>query len=299
MTGSFTRARTLKELGLRLRRFVTPSSVRNGLAFRARPSDIIISPYSKCGTTWMQQITHGLRTKGDMSFEEITAVVPWIELAEDMGIPLDATQPGHVRLFKSHLPWEKVPKGCRYIYIIRDPKDVAVSAYHFLEGWFFERGTISLREFILGQHLEGPPELSYWAHIRSWWPHRHNPKVLFLAYEAMREHLERTVVRVAKFLGSELDEEEFELIIEQSSFEFMKRHAEQFDDHILRSRRDAECGLPPGGDSSKVRRGEIGGHAEEMTPEIDDAMEMRWKQEMHDTLGFRSYSEMAWALETE
>ena len=81
--------------------------------------------------------------------------------------------------------------------------------------------------------------------------------------------------------------------------ELHQRHAEQFDDHILRSRRDAECGLPPGGDSSKVRRGAIGGHAEEMTPEIADAMEMRWKQEMHDTLGFRSYSEMAWALETE
>ncbi len=247
----------------------------------------------------MQQIAHGLRTKGDMSFEEITAVVPWIELADDMGIALDAPQPGNVRLFKSHLSWEKVPKSCRYIYIIRDPKDMVISAYHFLEGWFFESGTISLQEFISAQYLAAPAAGSYWAHIRSWWPRRRDPNVLFLAYEGMKADLEGTVARVAKFLGSKLDEEEFELIMEQSSFEFMKRHAKQFDDHILRSRRDSECRLPPGGDSSKVRRGEIGSHVEEMTPEMNHAMETRWKQEIHDTIGFASYSEMVEALAKE
>jgi hypothetical protein len=34
--------------------------------FRPRPSDVIISPFAKCGTTWLQQIVHSLRTGGDM-----------------------------------------------------------------------------------------------------------------------------------------------------------------------------------------------------------------------------------------
>jgi len=34
----------------------------------------------KCGTTWMQQIVHGLRTRGSMDFNEITRVVPFLYL---------------------------------------------------------------------------------------------------------------------------------------------------------------------------------------------------------------------------
>ena len=42
------------------------------------------------------------------------------------------------RLLSSHLPYDVIPKGkddtttCKYIYIARNPKDVAVSHYHFL-----------------------------------------------------------------------------------------------------------------------------------------------------------------------
>ena len=40
------------------------------------------------------------------------------------------------RVFKTHLPYDMVPKGCvegtnpRYIYVMRNPKDVCVSLYH-------------------------------------------------------------------------------------------------------------------------------------------------------------------------
>ena len=36
--------------------------------------------------------------------------------------------------FKSHLSYDLVPKGCRYIVSLRDPKDALVSAYRFM-GW--------------------------------------------------------------------------------------------------------------------------------------------------------------------
>ncbi|XP_020600425.1 sulfotransferase family cytosolic 1B member 1-like [Orbicella faveolata] len=42
------------------------------------------------------------------------------------------------RLLSTHLPYEVIPKGkddtttCKYIYIARNPKDAAVSIYHFL-----------------------------------------------------------------------------------------------------------------------------------------------------------------------
>jgi hypothetical protein len=52
-----------------------------GLGFVARPSDVIIASYAKCVTTWLQQMVHSLRTGGDLDFDDISRVVPWIETA--------------------------------------------------------------------------------------------------------------------------------------------------------------------------------------------------------------------------
>ena len=59
----------------------------------------------------MRQIVYGLLTRGNMDFDEITPVVPWIELAHDMGIDIYAKLTTRARAFKSHLDWEQTPKG--------------------------------------------------------------------------------------------------------------------------------------------------------------------------------------------
>ena len=47
--------------------------------FKQRPYDIIINPFSKSGTTRLKQSLHGIRSRGDMNFSEITDVSPWQE----------------------------------------------------------------------------------------------------------------------------------------------------------------------------------------------------------------------------
>lgn len=81
MSGRSARATSLAELDELGPRLFSAESRRRGLAFQPRPTDVIISPYAKCGTTWLQQIAHGLRTRGSMDFEEISVVVPWLEVA--------------------------------------------------------------------------------------------------------------------------------------------------------------------------------------------------------------------------
>ena len=71
-----SRARSVEELFDRLDRMRTPEGGAYGRSFIPRPTDIIIDTYAKAGTTWMQQIVHGLRSGGDMNFAEITEVVP-------------------------------------------------------------------------------------------------------------------------------------------------------------------------------------------------------------------------------
>ncbi len=68
------RANTLDEMRA-IRRFDSAESMRRGLAYQARPTDVFIATYPKCGATWLQQMLHCLRG-GDMNFVEITAVVP-------------------------------------------------------------------------------------------------------------------------------------------------------------------------------------------------------------------------------
>ena len=82
------------------------------------------------------------------------------------------------RCFKTHIPYHLIPGGepaatsAKYIYIYRNPKDAAVSVYHFGLGFhfapsyswddFFEifmEETIMSYGFILN-------------HVQEWWKHR-------------------------------------------------------------------------------------------------------------------------------
>ena len=290
------RPTTIAELRERQKCMLTNEGLRCALAFQPQPTDVIITPYAKSGTTWVQQIVHGLRTRGSMNFDEITAVIPWLEMAHDLGMALEQPQVGQPRAFKSHLSWDLVPKGARYIYVIRDPKDVVVSMYHFMAGWWFAPEAISLDVFARAQFLSPKNPVSYWAHIRSWWPHRHDPDVLFLCYEDMKQDLPRTVQHIATFIGCALDDELLDLVVRQSSLEFMRAHKPQFDDHLIREARDAVCGLPPGGDSSKVRTGNVGDHSRELPPEVIAELDRRWQEEIEATLGFPSYTVLRAAL---
>jgi hypothetical protein len=76
----------------RLSKLETETGRLQGLSYQPRPTDVVITTTPKAGTTWMQQICHQLRSNGDMTFDEISSVVPWIELAYDQGQDLGAPQ---------------------------------------------------------------------------------------------------------------------------------------------------------------------------------------------------------------
>ena len=264
--------------------------------FEALPSDVIITPYGKSGTTWLQQIVHGLRSRGDMEFDDISRVVPWIEMSKHLDVDVHAPQSWQPRAFKSHQSWDDIPKGSRYIVSVRDSKDVVVSLYRFMEGWWFEPGSISIETYAREMFLSRKEGRGYWHHLLSWWPHRHDENVLLLCYEEMRRDLPRLILTVAQFIGCDLDEELMKIVTRQSSLDFMLAHKDRFDDLLIRQKTEAVGGLPPGSDSAKVRKGEVGSHRYELPPEISEALDRRWREEIEPVLGFSSYQALREAL---
>jgi len=215
--------------------------IAKGLALKLRPTDVVVTPWGKSGTTWTQQIVHTLRTRGDMDFDDISRVVPWIEMSPLLGIDLDAEQRANPRAFKSHLPAHLVPKGGRYINVVRNPADVLVSNFKFMEGWFFEPGSIDIAELAHKTFLKTN---DYYKHLQSWWPRRHDPDVLFLAYELMLKDSRTSITRIANFIDVPLDDELLALTLEHSSIEFMLEHKDRYDDALMRELSERDGLLP-------------------------------------------------------
>jgi len=268
---------------------VTEAGVKTGLSLQLRPTDVVITPFGKSGTTWLQQIVHTLRTRGDMDFDDISRVVPWIETSTDLGIDLNAAQKAEPRAFKSHLDAEKIPKGGRYINSSRDPKDVAYSMFKFMEGWFVEPGTVSVDDFTRGTLIASG---DYWKHLLSWWRRRNDPDVLFLAYEHMKQDLTGTIRRVADFVGIALDDELLAITEDHASLAFMQRHKDRFDDKLMRDRSVALCGLPADSDSSKVRTGQVGESRTQLSAEVAGELDAIWQREITPETGFPDYASM-------
>ena len=283
-----SRATTMAELGEKFENFRTEEGRLRGLAFQPRPSDVFISPYAKCGTTWTQQIVHSLRTRGDMDFEEITAVTPWLEMAYDLGLDLENPHPARPRAYKSHLSWHEIPKGGRYIVPVRNPKDALVSLYRFFEGWWFEPDTISLDTFARESYMSGREGRSYWFHLASWWEQRRAENVLLLCFEDMKEDLPKAVHTIANFIGVSLDDELLDIVVRQSSYPFMKANQRRFDDHLVAEIRGPICGIPSG-NSTKVRNGNVGESSYELSDAIKAEMDHIWREDFGDRFGLNSY----------
>lgn len=282
-------ATTFEEMNKKFDNFRTPEGKTYAESFVPEPTDIYISPHAKSGTTWTQQITHCLRTRGDMDFEEIMEVVPWVAMAYDTGIDLHAPQKALPRLFKSHLTWDEIPKGARYIYIVRNPKDVSVSDYNFLGNWIFETKEISLDEFVRTNYVESD---NYWKHISSWWSQYNNPDVLFLCYEDMKADLEITIRLVARFMQIKLDNDLLAITLEKASFQFMKTHNHQFNDHMIRDHRNAAMNLPSHATTSKVKNGTVGQHKAHLSDELAQTIDSHWQTQTPPEYGLHCYDDL-------
>jgi hypothetical protein len=86
-----------------------------------------------------------------------------------------------------------------------------------------------------------------------------------------------------------LDQDLLEIVLRQSSLQFMLAHSEQFDDHLVRIARDPILGLPPGGNSSKVTDRTLNTRPAEVPQAIHEQLEMIWQEEIAAKIALPTY----------
>jgi peroxiredoxin len=194
--------------------------------FVPRPDDIFIATYPRSGTTWMQMILYQLTTDGSMDMAHIAQHCPWFERSMNSAQGFENLP--SPRIFKTHLSYGKIPKGPgRYIYIVRDGADVAVSYYNLYRNYNGYKGTFAefFEQFMRGKVHYG----SWFDHVEGWRKHRHELNVLFLTYEELTRDLAGCIRRISAFCHLEVPPEKLRLILERCSFAFMKQHESKFD----------------------------------------------------------------------
>jgi hypothetical protein len=283
------RATSIAEMKEQTKNFASDEGWQKGLAYKPDPTDVFIVTPPKCGTTWMQQIVHGLRTRGSMDFDDISRVVPWINMAHDVDIDIYAPQVAHPRAFKTHTPFNELQPGGKYIVVLRNPYDALLSHYHFFEDMFFEKGSIDIATFAREYYIPGR---DVWKHVLAVWDHRNKDNVLVLCFETMKADLAGTIEKVAQFVDIPLDDELKQIVLRQSDIKFMQAYQDQFEDNMIREKRFPMMNLPDDIKLHKVKTGNVGdaklGVPDEIKKELDDL----WQAEITPKIGLNSYEDL-------
>ncbi len=265
--------------------------------YNPQSGDVIITPFGKCGTTMMQQMFHQLRMAphgGDMNFDDISRVVPWIETAPELELDINAEQRAKPRGFKSHLHYEGLPLGLRYVVTLRPPDEALVSLYHFFSGWFFEPGTISIEEFVPVWLWERPDRPNYYTHLLSWWARRDTPDTLLMDYRAVLKNKRDAIRRLADFCDIAADQAAIDLVENRTSRDFMMEHKAPFADPMMRRMTFEKANLPMDSDSAKIRAKDA--ERVPLPKSVFDQLDAIWAEQVEPVTGHSNYASLVAAL---
>lgn len=173
-----------------------------------------------------------------LDFQDIYQVVPWDQLAWDLGQDLEAEQVAHPRLFKSHLRLASIHRGAKYLCIVRRPEDVVRSWWHFLR----EKDVPALRvyetvsEFVFDKDFVAENMrfgASLWEYYVEFYRCLDLPQVLVLCFEDLQSDLAAHLDLLSDFLGcSRLSSEARDRVLQQCSREGMVINSSKFDESL-------------------------------------------------------------------
>jgi len=162
------------------------------------PNDAFLVSYPKSGNTWARfLIANLLRPQDSVGFSNIHDIIPGIDVVPHR----DMLRVPRPRIIKSHQYFD--PRYQRVVYIIRDPRDVALSEYHAQRKSKRISDQHPIEEFVRGFLAGESCDYGSWGeHATSWLSTRYGqPGFLLVRYEDMLQDTARELSRMASFLG--------------------------------------------------------------------------------------------------
>lgn len=189
--------------------------------FAVYPDDTFLVSYPRSGNTWTRFLIANLMHPGkQVSFTNIERLIP--DTSSQSNRALKRTP--RPRIIKTHEYFDH--RYRKTIYIVRDPRDVALSYYDFQrkyrqieDGYPLDR---YVDDFVSGRLISAG--WGTWAeNVASWvYTRGHEKNFLLLHYEDMIKDTASELLRIAAFLGIEADPERLTRAMERSSADRMR-----------------------------------------------------------------------------
>ncbi len=239
---------------------------RPGRSLLILPDDVFLVSFPKSGNTWTRFLLANLIYPQQLAtFANIHRLIP-----DPSGTnKRDFDRMPRPRIIKSHECFD--PRYPRVIYIVRDPRDVAVSQYHYHRK-IMRIGDDSPIENFVTRFLAGEtcPHGSWGQNVVTWLTtSAGDPRFLLLRYEDMVADTARELGKIVAFLGISASPEQIAQAVERSSAGRMRK---------LEQAQTDQCELTKGSrkDLSFVRSAIAGGWRTEL-PEAEVArLEDAW-----------------------
>lgn len=198
--------------------------------FAVYPDDTFVVSYPRSGNTWTRFLIANLvYPDKNVGFTNIENLIP--DTSSQSNRALKATP--RPRIIKTHEYFDhRYPK---LIYIVRDPRDVALSYYDFQRKYRQIDDAYPLQKYV-DDFVEGKLVSIGWGtwgeNVASWIYTRSKRKeFLLLRYEDMMKDTYHELTRVAEFMGIEPDPSRLRKAIERSSADRMRELEKREADH--------------------------------------------------------------------
>jgi hypothetical protein len=195
-----------------------------GRQFTVFPDDTFLVSYPKSGNTWVRFLLANLIYPNEtVGFANINRLMP----APGISSKRFLRKLPRPRILKSHETFDV--RFRKVIYLVRDPRDVAVSEYHFDLKKRYIDPDLTLEQFVK-RFIAGETSSygSWWEHTASWIGARYgNPAFRLVRYEDLIADSAGETAKIAEFLGIQAGQERLQAAVERSSVDRMRKLEKQ------------------------------------------------------------------------
>jgi hypothetical protein len=191
-----------------------------GPGLRVDSDDTFLVSYPKSGNTWIRfLVANFVCPEAGVTLLSADRLIPNVD-GQSKKYFKEMPRP---RIIKSHYPFQHAYK--RVIYVVRDPRDVVLSQYHYQ----IKRGVLPVGapiEPFVSAFLAGEvcPYASWGENVSSWLAaRRKNPDFVLIRYEDLLRQTSVELARMAKLLKIEPTPDRIALAVERSTADRMRQ----------------------------------------------------------------------------